>query len=402
MPQYLGINPYPNDIDVNQPLLTLNDAVVHLSERNGGFSDDPRGDRMYARAVRDVLRDLPSKNRWNYYRRNLQFVTSAPVVLSSVTSSVAVPAGEFDGNLLRLQITNAETWPDDVADGEVWIDNVSYPVGKHDTATKTIIVNRPTLAFSGEIKWTRKAYKIPRVRQVLGMWDIESRRPILPRRAQDLSDRTLTHNAPGTVTAYTIRQDSSYGMTDVVLSPPPSESSPFLVMSVIEPLYPKIVRKTLDGADATIVSPNVFSHADANESWVGGVLRIHESSTDETTDLQFGEYTWQSIIWGVDGQNVTMSNPFPSSVAAKEILLSSLIDIDLPVLQTYFEALCHEYYGRNSPNSETQAVARATAAQLFLEASGADAKFDASTKYHPFWSYGADMFSETDFPTVIK
>ena len=398
MPQALELgNPFPPELNNDYPVLTLSDCIFRLGERNGSFVGDRTEERMYARAVRDALRDLPSRSQWSYFRRNFQFTTSAPVT-RNVTNGTA-PAGEFDGGLMRLTITDAETWPDDVAYGEVYIDDTPYAVVRHDSSTNTITLNRASTTFTGEIQWYRKAYAIPRIRKVNGLWDMSNRRPIIPRGIEELSDRNLTYNAPGFVVAYTIRQDNSFSQTEVILNPPPVESKDFLVVGSFEPRHPKIISKVINSP--TLVNSRVFTHPEARDSWVGSVIRINEDSGDAIEDIRLGEYTSQFVVWSVEGTTVTVTSDLPSDFEDQDIYISSMVDIDIPVMQTYFDALCYEYYCRNT-QAEDYSRAVSMANKLYLEARGADNKWDPSTQHHPFWSYGWELGGpDTSFPVVI-
>lgn len=361
----------------DDPVLTFSDIVERTGERVGGFDGDTRTIRMIKRAARDALRDISTKNDWKYYIRSYQISAVAPVDLTVVYTQSTLEA-----------VVSAGTIPSNADLGELYIDSIRCKIESVSGSTITLDSNNnPGADFSGTATWSRSTYRIPRVTKVHGLWRLRSQYKVPYVSPQDVLARDVTFDYTGTPTAFTVSSKSVLGANDLVFSPAPGEAEEYRLSATVAPDYPSVFQATglaTAAADATtLVIP------EATSAWVGSIIRAATSSADKLNDIKYGEFDWQAVVVSVTGTDVVVDRAIPVEFAAETVLVSSLIDIDIESMQTYYEAMVYEYYCRNSRNEDLE-KAMQLARVLYMSARSADSKSNRSTYSSP---YGVSRFA---------
>lgn len=360
---------YQNSSEFDEPVVTLSDMMERIGAKNGGFDGDTRTIRAVKRAIRDALRDLPSKMDWQYYDRELMLRTTASVGLEI----------EYDHATLTATVTDGDL-PTDVAYGMLVISGVGYPIASVDDPDIVLSGIGPGEDYDGTATWCRASYTLPKISNIRFVTRSDNRLALTYVQPEIQLARDTLRSIPSTPIAYTLRQGATLGATDIVLTPPPSTSLTYRISAIIAPPYPAIdqVFSTATGTSGAYT----MTCADAKSTWIGTIVRAapSQASDDKQDALKFQDYEWQAFITNVSGTTVTVNVALPSSFSSETILVSSLIDIAPGPMQTYFEARCHEYYCRNYDHKGL-ANAISIANKLFLEARGADTKVDQSTNH---------------------
>jgi len=369
-----------DDRQVTDYVLTLSDVVERAGDRIGGYQGgDSRTIRMLKRAARDALRDLPTKSDWKYYHRKFMIVTSDPVALEL----------EYDHDTLTATVTDG-TLPDNVLLGELLIDEVWCKIASVDGSELVLDSNlNPGADYEGSATWNRATYRIPQLTKIHGLYRLKNQMMLTYATPGDLAARTAAYDNTGTPTQYTVSGSSVMGANDLTFAPIPDESEQYLLSAVIAPSYPSIFQ---DFGEATGSSgATSVTIPEATSGWVGCVVRAAPESSSKADDLKYGEHTWQAVITEVDGTTITLSEGIPSAFDEETILVSSIVDIDLETMQTYYEALVYAYYCRNAQN-ENMEKAEALANRLYMQARAADSKVNQSTPNNIFSATGPHGF----------
>jgi hypothetical protein len=376
--------------DTTGYLLTLSDIVERVGERIGGFDNDSRTIRMVRRAARDALRDLPLKSDWKYYIREYQIKTSGPVNLEVVYTQSNRTAVVTSGDI-----------PDDATYGEIFIDGIQCKISSVSGSNLVLDANNnPGRNFTGSVVWSRSTYRIPKISKINGLWRIKNQFQLAYLSPSDLSSRNVAYDYAGTPVAYTIASSSVVGASDLHFAPQPDSIEFYRLSAIIAPSYPSVFQETGDATGSS--GATTLTIPEATSGWVGCVIRAAPNSTDKLTDLRYGEHEWQSVVVGVSGSTVTVTNPIPEAFTAETVLVSSLIDIDLEVMQTYYEALVYEYYCRNAVNEQLP-QAMAISSREYMLARGADAKANRSTSNNVFSNNQfAGVFEDLRFARVTE
>lgn len=357
--------------------LTYSDIVARLRDRIGYASDDAPEERKTKRAVRDALRDLPTKNNWTYYNREWQFFTSASVSLNiTYTHST------------KTAVVNSGTIPSDVVHGQFFYRGIRCLIDSVDGSTLTLhgTQNPGEDLTATNILWTRQTYPAPSITKINGIWRVHETRPLQYVTPQELAYRDSIWEG-GTPVIYSVVNASVLGNNDIMISPPPSVREAYRVSAIVAPSAPTVFR---DESEATGSSGAfTFTAPEATSGWVGCVVRAAPASSNKREDIINEDWSWQAIITAVAGTTVTVNIALPSTFTAETVIVSSLIDIDREAMQTYFEALAYAYYARNMANKDREA-AEALAIRAFRDARAADSQVDRSStpSYVAYARYG--------------
>ena len=356
--------------------LTYSDVVARLVDRIGCASDDTVQERKIKRAVRDALRDLPAKHDWRYYNREWQFVTSASSALNiTYTHST------------RTAVVNSGTIPSDAIYGQFFykrsrcvIESVS---GSNLTLDATL--NPGENVTGASVVWTRAAYPMPSITKVHGLWRVGDTLALQYMMPADITLRDILVESAGSVVAYTIANSSALGANDVILSPAPTVAEPYKMSATVQPSMPTLFR--VDAAASGTNGASTFTAANASADWIGAVVRAAPASSTKRDSIINEEWTWQAVITNVSGTTVTVNTPLPTTFVSETVLISSLIDIDIESMQTYFEALAYLYYTRNMSNEDANRArdhAEAAVSRAYMSARAADNRAKQSTPHDSF------------------
>lgn len=364
--------------------LTYSDVVARLMDRIGSSSSDIPEERKAKRAIRDALRDLPTKNAWNYYTREWQFFTS-PLAVLNITYT----------HSSRVAVVNSGTIPSDVIYGHFFYNGIRCEVDSVSGSNLTLNSN----ANPGEnltnvsVNWVRQHYPSPMVTKFLGLFRTNETRSMQYVSPSEITYRDIILDS-GVPVVYSVVNSSTLGRSDVVISPAPSTRQSYRASAIVAPSQPTVYREQGEasggGGELTFTSP------EATSAWLGCVVRAAPSSSNKLDDIINEDWTWQAVITGVSGTTVTVDTALPVALDDEVILVSSLIDIDRESMQTYFESLAYTYYARNMSNKDREA-AESLSLRLFREALAADSRADRSTRHGSVYSRYNGVFPDLRF-----
>ena len=173
--QYVGF-------DADEPILTFSDALYRVLERENTYDNDYRSERKAARSVQAALRELPTRHKWKYYNRCINITTSPQEAIEIVYTESNHEA-----------VLTSGTWPTDVIRGDIHIQGYIYPIQYQKDATTVVIEPDHPVGedYTGEAIWARSVYPIPRVTELLSVWQQKERRPIMYLPQTQLSEHEL-------------------------------------------------------------------------------------------------------------------------------------------------------------------------------------------------------------------
>lgn len=379
---YFGAPPAAPGISNTQPnsvsnyldtrlALTYSDLVARLADRVGCESAGHQL-RIIKRAVRDALRDLPTKNNWTYYNREWQFFTSAPSALNITYT-----------NSNRVAVVNDGTIPSDAVYGQFYYNGIKCLIDSVSGSSLTLNpnANPGEDVTAADVTWTRQAYPAPSITKVNSVWRTSGTRALQYITPADMVLRDLLFDNTGDPVVFSIVNSSSLGGNDIIVSPPPGSKQAYKVSAIVAPAMPTLFRE--EGEATGVSGAFTFTAPEANSAWVGAVVRAVPSSSNKIEDIINEDWTWQAVITAVSGTTVTVNMPLPTTFVGEQVLVSSLIDIDIEAMQSYFEAFAYSYYAKNM-NNEDREGAEAQASRLYLSARSADSKADRSTPHDMF------------------
>ena len=186
-------------------------------------------------------------------------------------------------------------------------------------------------------------------------------------------------------------------MSDLKLSPPPSESKPYILSSSMRPAYPSVDRDwgsvTGSAAATTYTDPN------AESNWVGCLVRINTDQSNNQESLLQGEYDYQAKITAVSGTTVTVDVALPVTYQNATSLVSSIVDIDQEAMQTYLLDLTWVHYCRNHKHDSLEQAIQLAKMSL-QEAKRSDNKVnrsDVMTLHNPM-----GRITDMDYAEVVR
>lgn len=340
---------------------TLSDAVARLASRAGvyDYGDGVVGElRKLTRACRDALRDIMHVYDWRYYNRAFRLSTEESIVVYvDYVASTGIATIDYTDD--RSQDSNGDDieWPENAADGELWIGDKTIEVSSRTSDTEIILSSGYSQDYSGEVTWVRSRYKLPSVRTVMSVTEETNSRTLkfIPFSRQ--LRHTIARQGVGTPTTYSI-EGSSNRESLLSLSPVPSTACDYIVAAKVAPA-PAIVFRD----EVSVTASNgatTLTIANASSKWVGCVIRRAASgSTSVVEDIIYDEWEWEAYVTAVTGTTVFLSKALSRSATSETMIISSPLDIAVTA-QSYYESLAFAVYCRNHKHdtlSEAMAVA---------------------------------------------
>ena len=364
---------------------TYQDAVEWLLDFYGRTTGSPRDLRMAKRAVANAYREIAQAHAWKCYRAAYTFHTSADYDTGTVAYD------HTGGTYERMLTLTSGTWPTDAAYGELKLDSYgAYPVEarKSDTVITLTQDQNPgvDIAAGESYDWWRTSYPLPIDFQKMAEpldetdgWGIPGLRYMEPEAFFGLTRwwATTTVSQPG---AYTIYQDRRTGLQSIMLGEPPAEIRSYGFQYIRTP-RPLRVSKYATGT-ATVESGSVTLEGTGTvwtSEHVGCIVRLSSNSTQQPTSV-FGSHDGidnpaaltRVVSSRTDADSMTLDVASDVTLSGKRYTLSDPVDIDWPVMGTYFQRLMEYHYAVLANDIEGRTTRKAWAEAEYHHATGAD------------------------------
>lgn len=391
---------------------TYQDAVEWLLDFYGRTTASARDLRMAKRAVDNAYREIAQAHNWRCYRAGYAIHTDADYDTGTITY-------DHTGGAYERMLTLASgTWPTNAAYGELKLSGYGpYPVAARvsDTVITLYEDQNPgiDIAAGTSYDWWRSSYPLPIDFQKMADpldetdgWGIPGLRYIEPEAffGQSRWWGTTTVTNPG---CYTMYQDRRTGLQSIMFGEPPATVRSYGFQYIRRP-RPLRVAEYATGT-ATVVSGNTALEG-TGTTWtaehVGCIFRLSTNATQKPTSA-FGSHDNidnQAVLTRViasrtDADTMALDVASDVSKSSCRYTLSDPIDIDWPVMGTYFQRLAEYHFSILTNDTKNRGDRQSLAMEAFIQATGADQR-QISPGYSPFgrawpWMSG-DVVTDMD------
>lgn len=391
---------------------TYQDAVEWLLDFYGRTTASARDMRLAKRAVDNAYREIAQAHNWRFYRAAYTLHTDADYDTGTITYD------HTGGTYERMLTLASGTWPANAAYGELKLDSYgAYPVEarKSDTVITLSQDQNPgvDIAAGTSYDWWRTSYPLPIDFQKMAEpldetdgWGIPGLQYMEPEHFFGMTRwwGTTTISQPG---AYTIYQDRRTGLQSIMFGEPPADVRSYGFQYIRRP-RPLRVAEYATGT-ATVVS-GATTLEGTGTTWiadhVGCIFRLSTNGTQKPTS-PFGAIDGTDnpavltrvVASRTDADTLALDVASDVSKSACRYTLSDPIDIDWPVMGTYFQRLMEYHLAILTNDIKERTTRRAWAEAEFHRASGADQR-QISPGYSPFarpWPYvSGDVATDMD------
>jgi hypothetical protein len=377
-------------------VFTLHDLSYRLGLRAGGRGSE-RDKELYARAIQDTMRALPSRHEWNYFKRQARFTTSPSV-------GMEVEYQHTGGAYERLlTITNAAAFPEDAQFGQIRVDNHTYRIANRisDTmATLQVDFAMPP-GFSGTVLWERPAYTFSRqIAKMHYLRNITANRPVMHLALSEFSQGDYTRWGRGVADRFTWQNRGNiFGAAEIILQPAPALAEVYEVSASVLAIIPKITAVTGSGLACASGSTEVaVEGANFSNKLIGSIIRISGDAQAPINDRS-EDFEFQAFVIGVSGPtSLTISTPAPDALSGRGYLISSPIEIEAQVMLEFIEDEAYHQYCKNHDHKSLP-TARAIAQESLLAAMRRDKKISESSNLRStLW----DSYQYGFYPITIQ
>jgi len=375
---------------------TYQDAVEWLLDFYGRTTASARDMRMCKRAVDNAYRELAQAHNWRFYRAAYTLHTDADYDTGTITYD------HTGGTYERMLTLASGTWPANAAYGELKLSGYgAYPVEarKSDTVITLSEDQNPgiDIAAGTSYKWWRSAYPLPLDFQKMADpldetdgWGIPGLRYMEPEQFFGLSRwwGTTTVTNPG---CYTMHQDRRTGLQSLWFGEPPADVRSYGFQYIRRP-RPLRVTEYATGT-ATVVSGSTALEG-TGTTWtadhVGCVFRLSSTATEKPTSpvgshdgIDNPAALTRIVASRTDADTMVLDAASDVSKSTCRYTLSDPIDIDWPVMGTYFQRLATYHLGVLTNDVKNRGELKELVVEAFLDATGADQR-QVSPGHSPF------------------
>lgn len=317
-------------------LWTYRDAVDHLMDVFQLDDVDLLG-RRARRAVDTVYRDMPYRATWSYYRRNLNFSTTAPQTAGTIA---------YDAST-RIVTLSGETWPSVAAECRIQIGNLTGPYHEIErrVSSTEILLAASTAPAASVVAGTsyrlfRSTYQLPyRFREVFQLWDTKQNIPVQFSTAwSQFAESMFVWNTPQTPFRAIITNGSDLGWMAISLSPPPDSANTYVLDCSIEPRPLRIVSHA-DSATVDAGSDPLLVTVDRTlpENIVGSVIRLSGTAAGVTSRYGDNPPLYERVVTSRESSTtLKVHAPLPS-LTDVGCVISDPIDIEPGAMLTAFQ-----------------------------------------------------------------
>jgi len=328
-------------------IITYQDIVEHILDM---FDEDRAGRplRVARRAARESLRELHMAHRWSYYTSERTFVTAAAQTTGTITYD------HTGGSYERLLTLADATWPTNVTDYKIIIDDVHYPIERYLTTTTVTLDpnNNPgaDVAAGTSYKIYRESYPLPVNFGDFGnLIDLTNNRvvPVISSDVQ-LSSKEIAQDTPDTPWQVAIRNAGEYlNSLSFVFVPPPGSEIRYRYTFQRAPRSLETEVNSTGTCSANSGSTSVTMSGDhtLTAKHLGAVLRFGTAAAVPTNifggiDGTDNPFVDQGIILSIYGTAVVIDNAVSQTHTDVMFTVSDPVDIENNIMLTAYQRMC--------------------------------------------------------------
>lgn len=326
-------------------LLTYADVVAHALDYIGATTD-LQSERFARRAVQMAVNDFHSKRNWAIFYKRGRIHTQPMYQTGTITYLLS------SGSVPREVTLSGGTWPTWAGEGNIIINQVSYPIAARISGTvlqlQQALAPNADLASPLSYQLAQESYPLPVDFGDCGEITNIGRAGIMQYQTPDefvTMQRILT--GPAIPWAYTIQGDSRrYGSLAVSFYPAPDllyemdysyrRQSRALSSHGTSPVVAYV-----DGS-ATIAATSLIATG-INTAWtrsmVGAVIRFAATSTSKTPTGQSGTHPFfvqRTITGWTSATSITMDQVPGEDLLGVPYAISDPVDLEAGAMTTYF------------------------------------------------------------------
>lgn len=381
---------------------TYQDAVEWLLDFYGRTTASARDMRIAKRAVDNAYREIAQAHNWKFYRAAYTFHTDDDYDTGTVAYD------HTGGTYERMLTLTSGEWPANAAYGEVKMTSYgAYPVEARKSSTIITLTQDQNpgvdIAAGATYDWWRTSYPLPldfmKMADPLDEkdgWGLPGLTYIEPEQFFGLTRwwGTTTVAQPG---GYTIYQDRRTGLQSIFLGEPPAEVRSYGFQYIRRP-RPLRVAEYATGT-ATVVTDSTALEG-TGVTWtsdhIGCIFRLSTNATQKPTS-PFGNLDGidnpavltRVVASRTDADTMVLDVASDVTKSTCRYTLSDPIDIDWPVMGTYFQRLMEYHLSVLVNDIKERTTRRAWAEAEYHRATAADQRLVAPG-YAPFgrqWPY---------------
>jgi hypothetical protein len=343
----------------NHPLFTWHDAVDYLLDEVVGGDGSNRSRRQARRAIESAYAELPARRDWRCYYRRVYIQT----VSSQTTGTISfdVTGGAYE----RMVTLSSATWPDDVDQYRISIDNKTYEIESRKSSTIITLSERsyPAADITAGESYTlfKDTYALPDdFRRMAYLHDVEAPGTLLSQvdpAAVECEQRLVrTASLPS---MYTITGNSAGVVGQAVtFAPAPSTARTYMAMMQFWPKPLKIYDfNSGDGGTVAVTSGSAAVTGTSTaftSDHEGSVLRVSKNGSTKIPTSQIGEidkdrhepFTLQRVIKTYTSATaLTLQHTSDQTLSGSGFRVSSRIDIEPGAMRNAFMRLAEAHFG---------------------------------------------------------
>lgn len=316
-------------------LWTYRDAVDQLLDL-ADASESPRTLRNAKRAVIEAYRKVTQANKWAYYERQGRFSTVAQQTTGTVV---------YTHSSRTVTLTGA-TWPDDVIDYRIVINDRHYDI---DTRTSSTAIVLSTIANPGaDVSSTtyvlyKARYPLPvNFRQMVEFIDLTQDFPLpMKSTTQQVYSYLTDEVTPDQPLAYAVTNTGELlNQMSVEMIPPPDIARDYVFLYVAAPRDLRLFEYSAGTVAGTATESTVtITGGSLPLGCEGSVMRLSASSTKPTspvgrfTDSLDNPYQEQRVIVSRDSATTaTLDAPLGYTYSGAGYTISDPLDVDYDVM----------------------------------------------------------------------
>lgn len=377
--------------------LTFDDAVQHLAMLHN-IPLEGRTLGVSRQAVLDAYRRIPSMHDWNYYRRMQLIHIPEPYSTGTVT---------YENSSRTLTLTGG-TFPNDVIDGRITIDRVSYEVSRRISSTALELaanLNPGKDITSGvSYEWVKLRHLLSDdFGSVIAAVDPERPAPLGVVRLDDAMFLSESGSSLTFPSRFAVVRSQNYPSRWEFWIPHNVYSGRTVrVLYIAKPVQPKIFFESGTGASINTQEVTMPSST-VRENHVGSVIRISANTSTPTPNCgrqaadfsswENNPFQFESVISDVDvsGNKVYTADSSETVLSGKAWSISSHLDVNRGAMQNLLHKLAEEQYLNTVKSDSRSERARAREASLaaLVEAQIEDTKtFAGMSPLQSSWPLG--------------
>jgi hypothetical protein len=308
------------------------------------------------------LRELHMSHRWGYYEGTHFFSTVADQTDGTIEYTHAgYDTGTGTGTESygeRTVVLTGATWPSDVVEYKIIIDDVHYSIESRVDDTEITLPDgeNPGADVSSGTSYTlyKEAYQLPRGMAEMGVLvDLDNDRVVpVVSSDQQITRKHFQYDSPDTPWVAALRNSGVYlNNMALIFTSAPDSSKNYVMTYQRRPRDLKTERYSIGTATVASGSTSVTFAGGAalTAQHVGCVLRFGDAATDPTPvpgaiDGDDNPFVDQGVILSRTATTCTIDTAVSQAYSAVKFSISDPVDIELGIMLTAYQKLCEALY----------------------------------------------------------